>query len=98
MGSLQGNFLADRRGVDMDRTQRFICGITVFFILFCAAPSHISFAGDDWLPVSPADLELKDNPASPGAHAMILYRESAVSEKYVNTDGETITEYFRTKI
>lgn len=40
-----------------------------------------SRAGDDWLPIPPADLTLKDNPASPGAHAMILYRESDVDSK-----------------
>jgi Domain of Unknown Function with PDB structure (DUF3857) len=58
----------------------------------------MSFAGDDWLPIPPEDLALKDNPASPGAHAMILYRNSAVSEKYVNTDGAYVDEYKRIKI
>lgn len=33
-------------------------------------------AGDDWLPVTPEELQMKDNPASPGAHAIYLYRES----------------------
>ncbi len=28
-----------------------------------------------WLPISAEDLALKDNPASPGDHAMILYRD-----------------------
>jgi hypothetical protein len=82
----------------MNRTQRFICAVAAFLTILCAAPSRTSFAGDDWLPIPPADLALKDNPTSPGAHAMILYRESAISEKYVNTDGESISEYFRTKI
>src|SRR5271168_167506 len=48
---------------------------------------------DDWLPISPADLALKDNPKSPGAHAMILYRESLVDAKESRDD-----EYIRIKI
>src|SRR3989304_6014022 len=30
---------------------------------------------DDWLPITPEELALKDNPARPGSAAMILYRE-----------------------
>ncbi len=30
---------------------------------------------DDWLPITPEELALKDNPAQPGSSAMILYRE-----------------------
>jgi hypothetical protein len=33
----------------------------------------------DWPPISPADLAMKENPAQPGAHAMILYREEIVN-------------------
>jgi Domain of Unknown Function with PDB structure (DUF3857) len=40
-----------------------------------------SRAKDDWLPVPPEDLALKDNPLNPGAHAMILYRETAIETK-----------------
>ena len=47
----------------------------------------------DWQPISKEDLALKDNPASPGAHAMILYRESNV-----DTNEATISEYVRIKI
>jgi hypothetical protein len=84
----------------MNRTQRFFWRIA-FALLFLAAVAiapRPSSAGDDWLPVPPADLALKDNPASPGAHAMILYRESAVNEKYAATDGASVTEYVRIKI
>jgi hypothetical protein len=82
----------------MNRTQRFVCLAVLLAAVFAFALPHSSSAVDDWLPVPPEDLALKDNPASPGAHAMILYRNSAISEKYVNTDGETVSEYFRTKI
>src|ERR1700691_4369711 len=84
----------------MNLTQRFICVSVFASLLLCAiaiAPRPSS-AGDDWLPIPPGDLALKDNPASPGAHAMILYRESAVNEKYTNTDGAYVNEYVRIKI
>jgi hypothetical protein len=52
-----------------------------------------SSAGDDWLPIPPADLALKDNPASRGAHAMILYRSSDMDSK-----ESSVREYVRIKI
>jgi Domain of Unknown Function with PDB structure (DUF3857) len=82
----------------MNRTQRFISATAILFVALCAAPPRPTQAGDDWLPVPPADLALKDNPASPGANAMILYRESAVNEKYAAKDGASVTEYLRIKI
>jgi hypothetical protein len=50
------------------------------------------------LPVSPDDLALKDNPASPGADAMILYRENIVDATNIRVDGDNDQEYFRIKI
>ncbi len=44
-------------------------------------------------PSLPADLALKDNPASPGAHAMILYRASDMDSK-----ESSVREYVRIKI
>jgi hypothetical protein len=90
--------MAMERTFDMNRAQRFVCGSAFFFLLFCTVAPPRPSQADDWLPVPPADLALKDNPASPGANAMILYRNSAVSEKYVNTDGASITEYVRIKV
>ena len=55
-------------------------------------PRAIS-AADEWLPINPADLALKDNPASPGSHAMILYREEH-TDSMLSFD----TEYMRIKI
>jgi hypothetical protein len=81
----------------MNRAQRFWFGLTLILLL-CVPLAYSTSAGDDWLPISPADLALKDNPAQTGAHAMILTRESAVSEKYVNTDGASVSEYERIKI
>lgn len=75
------------------------------YLLLCAAalvilgslhllPVH----GDDWFPISPADLALKDNPAQPGAHAMILYRRSHIDAKRAAQDEDSDEEYFRIKI
>lgn len=41
---------------------------------------------------------MKDNPASPGADAMILYHESIVSLKDLNARGDSDQEYDRIKI
>lgn len=82
----------------MNRAQRFVCSTVVLCAVACLFPPGKSSAGDDWLPIAPEDLALKDNPKSPGAHAMILYRANDVSEKYVSTDGAYITEYLRIKI
>jgi len=43
-------------------------------------------------------LAMKDNPASLGADAMILYHESIVSLKELNTRGDSDEEYERIKI
>ncbi len=81
----------------MIRARRVWYGF-ILVVLLCMPVVQSTSAGDDWLPIPPADLALKDNPEQPGAHAMILYRESAVNEKYVSTDGASITEYVRIKI
>lgn len=81
----------------MNRARRFWYGLTLVLLL-CVPLAHSTSAGDDWLPISPADLALKDNPAQTGAHAMILYRESSVNEKYASADGAYITEYVRIKV
>lgn len=50
-------------------------------------------AADDWLPISPEEISMKDYAASPGAHAVLLYRE-------VRTDDVASVEnnYIRIKI
>jgi Domain of Unknown Function with PDB structure (DUF3857) len=84
----------------MSRAQRFFRVSAVVFVLLCAAAiaPRTSSAGDDWLPITPADLALKDNPSQPGAHAMILYRSSDVNEKFADTDGASVSEYVRIKV
>jgi hypothetical protein len=66
-------------------------------LLLTAKPLRME-AADEWQPINPADLALKDNPASPGADAMILYHESVVSLKELNAHGDSDMEYDRIKI
>lgn len=66
----------------------FLSAIAVVFLSPASAP-----AADDWQPIDPADLALKDNPKAPGADAMILYRNSMVDAQ-LSSD----IEYFRIKI
>ncbi|HXJ95493.1 MAG TPA: DUF3857 domain-containing protein [Terriglobia bacterium] len=49
--------------------------------------------GDGWPAINPAELALKDNPASPGSAAMILYREVQKDDV-----ARVETEYCRIKI
>src|SRR5439155_1200830 len=48
---------------------------------------------DEWPPVPPEELALKDDPANPGASAILLYRE--ISTDDVKAVG---TNYYRVKI
>jgi hypothetical protein len=72
---------------------RFWYAFPVLAALLFLPAVRSTTAGDDWLAIPPADLALKDNPAQPGAHAMILYRESAV-----NSTRASVDEYYRIKI
>jgi hypothetical protein len=71
----------------MERTQMFSRRhITAIALLLFAAgifgtSSVPARAASDWPPLSPEDLSLKDNPAEPGAAAMILYREEIINNK-----------------
>lgn len=81
------------RATAMRKYLRFLLFLPLFVcFLALAKPVRVS-AGDDWQPISPDDLALKDNPKSPGADAMILYRESSIDE-----NSATISEYTRIKI
>jgi hypothetical protein len=77
----------------VNRAQRFFVVFPSLVVLLCMVTSSRVVGGDDWLPVPPEDLALKDNPAQPGAHAMILYRDSEVNSKEASDK-----EYIRIKI
>jgi hypothetical protein len=82
----------------MNRTRVLVLGLSVIAVMLWLAFAKAVPAGDDWLPITPADLALKDNPASPGANAMILYRRSHVDARRAAIDGEFDEEYIRIKI
>src|ERR1700690_1530423 len=82
----------------MTRTLQFFLGLALAAMLIFLIVPHSMHAADEWLPISPEDLALKDNPKSPGADAMILYRESVVSAKDLHKVGDFDEEYFRIKI
>ena len=58
----------------MRRASRFLCTLVV--LSFMAIGWRLpEVAADDWLPVLPEELSMKDYTPSPGAHAVLLYRE-----------------------
>jgi hypothetical protein len=75
----------------MNRTRTTMYAVAILIVVFAAFP-RVSRA-DDWLPIPPEDLALKDNPKQPGADAMVLYRE-------VNEDAKqaSVNNYIRIKI
>ena len=77
----------------MNRAKYFLLAVGILIAAYGALTVRPSPAKDEWLPISPEDLALKDNPASPGSDAMILYRDSAI-------DGEqnAFHEYVRVKV
>ncbi|HTQ85887.1 MAG TPA: DUF3857 domain-containing protein [Candidatus Solibacter sp.] len=81
--------LRTRRGRHSPR--RILAGL----LLCLAGPlSSTCFASsEDWLPIAPADLALRSNPADPAAHAMVLYSETRVDME----KGDFFT-YVRIKI
>lgn len=81
----------------MSRIRRFASVLVSFVALGMFIAPRCARA-DDWAPIPPEDLALNDNPASPGADAMILYRESSVSAKGLRVSGDEDEEYFRIKI
>ena len=67
-------------------------------ILLCTLhfPSRKILAGDDWLPIDPADLKMTTEPKAPGAPAIYLYRQ--VDRKESGRVNHTEAYYFRIKI
>jgi hypothetical protein len=80
----------------MNRIRTTTCGVVILIVMFAALP-RLSRA-DDWLPVPPEDLALKDNPKQPGADAMILYRQVIVDASKASISGDSEEEYVRIKV
>lgn len=62
-------------------------------LLFLALTFVVPASADDFKPISKDELALKDNPASPGAHAMILELD-----RIKNDDQAYVESYYRIKI
>jgi len=73
--------------------RRASSGVAVVILGIVLAGLAPAAWAEDWQPISKEDLALKDNPAHPGSHAMILYRESSV-----DTTEASVSEYVRIKI
>jgi hypothetical protein len=58
----------------MVRGTFYLSAVSILAILFGLPGARPTAAGDDWLPINPADLAAKDCPEKPGAHAIYLYR------------------------
>ena len=82
----------------MNRVKMWIGGGMAVGVCLLIAGVSPTPATVGWLPIPPEDLAMKDNPASPGADAMILYRESVVDTRKTNSDGDSDEEYFRIKV
>ncbi|MGH9715391.1 MAG: DUF3857 domain-containing protein [Candidatus Acidiferrales bacterium] len=82
----------------MNPTARRLSQLTLLTLLVSLLYVGSVSATVGWLPVSPADLAMKDNPKQPGEDAMILYRESVVDTRTANTSGDSVEEYVRIKI
>jgi Domain of Unknown Function with PDB structure (DUF3857)/Transglutaminase-like superfamily len=72
----------------------FTCLLALSFVPLCSAsPGRDK---EDWPPIPPQDLALKDNPASPGSPAMILEKTFTRDESGTTKIHETV--YYRIKI
>lgn len=77
----------------MSRFGRGALCLPILAVAAMFASSPTVPAADEWQPIDPANLALKDNPKAPGADAMVLYRETKVNEPLAYVEN-----YVRTKI
>lgn len=77
----------------MSGFKRIALPLSIFALAVGFASPPTARSADDWQPIDPADLALKDNPKAPGADAMILYRDSMIDAK-----ESSDIEYVRIKI
>jgi hypothetical protein len=60
---------------DMTKIARILLLVSLGFLLLLFAGARPAACKDDWPPIPPEELAMKDNPASPGSHAIVLYHE-----------------------
>ena len=69
---------------------RAICFLASVFVVGLAVAAQTD---DDWDPIPPDELALKDDPLNPGAPAIILYRET-----FSDQEESFETHHYRIKI
>ncbi len=79
----------------MKKTRVVVAVALLAAALLASAPGRgaVTRAADDWLPIDPAELSMKDYAPSPGAHAVLLYREVKFDDP-----GNLLSNYTRIKI
>jgi hypothetical protein len=75
----------------MSRALHVLVVAALYAIVIASAGKAVR--ADDWLPIPPEDLALKENPSQTGADAMILYRQVDVDAKL-----DSVTNYMRIKV
>jgi hypothetical protein len=70
-----------------------ITGLCLILAVIILPLARRAYAAADWPAISQQELAIKDNPAEPGANAMILFHEESVNNKESQID-----EYYREKI
>lgn len=65
----------------MTKIVRDLLPVSLGLLLLLFAYARPTASKEDWPPIPPEELAMKDNPASPGSHAMILYREEIDDHK-----------------
>jgi len=76
----------------MNRVKMWIGGGMAVGVCLLIAGVSPTPATVGWLPIPPEDLAMKDNPASPGADAMILYRENGGDTRKKKREGDSDEE------
>ena len=76
----------------LQRQAQFYANL-VLAVLFVTGLAVAAQAKDDWAPIPPDELALKDDPLNPGAPAIILYRETFSDHK-----DSFETHHYRIKI
>jgi hypothetical protein len=73
-----------------------MCVSLPFVLIFSTIFSASAQAGDEWLPIDPAELRMTSEPLAPGAPAIYLYRQ--VDRSDAGRTRHTEFNYFRIKI
>ena len=80
--------------------RRLVFLLALVAMAFLVDPARLAYAGDDWLPVDPAELKMTAEPKAPGAPAIYLYRQVDRDDRLAAGRGRASSErnYLRIKI